>query len=107
MNRNTFRSIWKLLGLGLLSAIHLLAGPGPVTAQTESTSTSGQQPKFGGPDQVDNQIANDEASTSRIVTERLLDPYFEWKKNLQEKRGLSLSGLLRRLPECQQQYWRR
>ena len=40
---------------------------------------------------VDNQIANDQASTSRIIKERLIDPYFSWKKRLQEKRGLAFS----------------
>ena len=57
----------------------------------ESDSGSQQRPRFGGPDQVDNQIANDQASTSRTIRERLLDPYFQWKEDLQEKRGLSLS----------------
>ena len=65
---------------------------------TETESTAGQQPKFGGPDQVDNQIANDEASTSRIVTERLLDPYFEWKKNLAGEARTSHSRWTTRLP---------
>ena len=75
---------------GTLAALILVS---LVTAEQmgATESTAGQSPKFGGPDQVDNQIANDEASTSRIVTERLLDPYFDWKKNLQEKCGISLS----------------
>ena len=98
MSRDEIKKRWRDVGLGLLALVVALALAGPAAAQNdsaavekeevaESTSSSGQQPKFGGPDQVDNQIANDEASTSRIITERLLDPYFEWKKNLQEKRG--------------------
>ena len=46
-------------------------------------------PQFGGPDQVDNQIAEDEASVSRVVEERLLEPWFQWKKGIQEEHGLS------------------
>ena len=78
-------------------SIAAAVGMGPLaeaqdSEQSASTASSrSREPTFGGPDQVDNQIANDEASTSRIIRERLLDPYFAWKKNLQEKRGISLS----------------
>ena len=44
---------------------------------------------FGGPDQVDNLIADDEETISRLIERRLLDPYFGWKERLQEKHGLS------------------
>ncbi len=47
--------------------------------------------RFGGPDQVDNQMAEDETSISRVIQKRLLGPYFEWKKRLKENRGLSFS----------------
>ncbi len=47
--------------------------------------------RFGGPDQVDNQMAEDETSTSRMIQKRLFGPYFEWKKRLKEKSGLSFS----------------
>ncbi len=107
MKANEFNKRWPVVGLGLVGLACLWIPSGVAAAQseselteevgttesesTESESTAGQQPRFGGPDQVDNQIANDEASTSRIVTDRLLDLYFAWKKNLQEKRGISLS----------------
>ena len=45
--------------------------------------------RFGGPDQVDNTIAEDDESVSRIVEKRVFEPWFEWKKGLQEKHGLS------------------
>ena len=61
------------------------------SSEAGSESSAGRSATFGGPDQVDNQIANDQASTSRLVKDRLIDPYFAWKKRLQEKRGLALS----------------
>jgi len=63
----------------------------PVAAQEESQAETGSERKrrFGGPDQVDNQIIEDESSVSWLLKERLVEPYFEWKKSLQEKYGLS------------------
>jgi porin len=46
---------------------------------------------FGGPDQVDNTIANDDETVSRIVERKIYEPWFAWKKELQEKHGLSFS----------------
>jgi hypothetical protein len=99
MKANEFNKKWPVVGLGLLGLACLWIPSGLAAAQsesepteevgttesesTESESTAGQQPRFGGPDQVDNQIANDEASTSPAG----------------EARYLTLSGLLRRLPE--------
>ena len=56
---------------------------------TQTDTGSERVRRFGGPDQVDNQIAGDEASVSRVVEKRLVEPYFEWKKGLQQKYGLS------------------
>ena len=47
--------------------------------------------QFGGPDQVDNQIAEDDITISRLVEKRLLEPYFEWKDNLKETHGLAFA----------------
>ena len=46
---------------------------------------------FGGPDQVDNTIANDDETVSGIIEGNIYEPWFEWKKGLQEKHGLSFS----------------
>ena len=51
--------------------------------------TSPAQPRFGGPNQVDNLIAEDAETTSRMVEKPLIEPYLQWKKKLQEKHGLS------------------
>jgi porin len=45
---------------------------------------------FGGPDAVENQIADDARPISALVEERVLDPWFEWKRGLQEDTGISL-----------------
>lgn len=44
---------------------------------------------FGGPDAVENTIADDAASRPSFVEERLLDPWFDWKQGLQEDTGFS------------------
>ena len=44
---------------------------------------------FGGPDAVDNTIADGAASRRSSVEDSLLDPWFEWKQGLQEERGFS------------------
>jgi porin len=59
--------------------------------EARSGSSTGRPATFGGPDQVDNQIANDQASTSRLIKERLIDPYFAWKEGLQEEHDLAFS----------------
>ncbi len=93
--------------LALLVLAFLLT-PAPVVAQAESEAESendedqASKPKdddsrerasrrFGGPDQVDNQMEEDEASVSRVIEKRILGPYFDWKKGVQEKIGLSFS----------------
>lgn len=69
----------------------LIAMALPVTAQEDVQTDTGSERvrRFGGPDQVENQITEDETSVSRVVEKRLVEPYFEWKKSLQEKYGLS------------------
>ena len=66
-----------------------------VTDQTskpkEDDSRKRASRRFGGPDQVDNQMEEDETSVSRVIEKRILGPYFEWKKQLKEKSGLSFS----------------
>ena len=88
------RSMKAMLGLGLLGAVLLLAESRPVAAQTESEpteeagaseteSTAGQQPRFGGPNQVENQIRLDEDKKP------LLERWADWKVGLVEDKGLS------------------
>ena len=44
---------------------------------------------FGGPDAVENQIADDSRPKPAVVEERLLQPWFDWKQTIQEKSGIS------------------
>jgi porin len=65
------------LGLaGLLFSVGLLADDAPT-------------PGFGGPDAVENQIADDAKPTTALIKERVTDPWFEWKKGVQEDHGFS------------------
>jgi hypothetical protein len=40
---------------------------------------------------VDNTIAIDDETVSQIIEKRVLEPWFEWKKGLEEKHGLAFS----------------
>jgi porin len=44
---------------------------------------------FGGPDAVENTIANDAATVPSLFPERLLEPWFQWKQGLQDDHGFS------------------
>ena len=57
--------------------------------ETDEASEPEVKPRrVGGPDQVDNTIADDDASISRVVERSLFEPYFAWKKRLKEKTGI-------------------
>ena len=74
-NRHAHRPI--ALGLaGLLFSTVPLAEDAPI-------------PGFGGPDAVENQIADDAKPISALTKERVADPWFEWKNGLQEETGFS------------------
>jgi porin len=60
-----------------------------VLAVSDVDAVEAQKARFGGPDAVENQIADDAKPISALVKERLLDPWFEWKKDLQDGTGIS------------------
>ena len=60
-------------------------------SEPDATPQDSPSRGFGGPDQVDNLIANDDETVSRIIETNLYEPWFEWKKGLQEKHGLAFS----------------
>jgi porin len=66
-------------------------GRGVEASATEEPADSDGRDRggFGGPDQVDQQITQDDESRGSLVERTLYDPYFDWKKGLQEKYGLS------------------
>jgi len=45
---------------------------------------------FGGPDAVDNRIADDARPREALVKKRALQPWFDWKESLKERTGISL-----------------
>ena len=52
-------------------------------------TTQVQAANFGGPDAVENTIADDAATVPSMVEERLLGPWFKWKQELQDDTGFS------------------
>jgi len=79
-------------GMGLLTVAFIVVTASiPAFAQDQTPPKSGNEspPRFGSPDQVDNRIEADESTISRTITKRVLEPYFQWKKSIQEKHGLS------------------
>ena len=80
--------IFALKILAVMSFVIALSLPVIAQEDPKGSADSEIQRRFGSPDQVDNQIAEDKSSISWVFKERLVEPYFEWKKNLQEKYGL-------------------
>ena len=54
-----------------------------------TTSPAVNAQGFGGPDAVENQIADDSRPKPAAVEERLMQPWFDWKQSFQEKSGIS------------------
>lgn len=70
-----------MLGIALL--IGLVS---PMQAEENATTTGA---RFGSPDAVENQIAEDAQTREALVKERALQPWFDWKTGLQERTGFS------------------
>jgi porin len=47
------------------------------------------RPDFGGPDAVENQIAEDDRLTPAMISKRLYQPWFDWKASLTDRTGIS------------------
>ena len=67
-----------------VAAISILLSASPIEAEVSGTGVD-----FGSPDAVENQITDDAQSIPALVKERLLDPWFKWKADLQENTGFS------------------
>jgi porin len=61
----------------------------PGTVHAEQAASPESSPGFGGPDAVENQIADDTRLTPAIISERFYQPWFDWKESLTERSGLS------------------
>ncbi len=84
-------AIWLVSGIPWFSTAAASAGPqdeadeaaGEEAGEEQRSSEERKAAKFGGPDQVDRQLASD-AETEKTF----LDGYFEWKTDVAERRGL-------------------
>jgi porin len=77
-------------GKSLASSVGILVAKSSCLVAVMSISTGSVCANgFGGPDSVENTIADDTASASALVEARVLDPWFEWKKGLQVDQGFS------------------
>ena len=59
----------------------------PVLAEEGKASES--SPDFGGPDAVENLIADDDRLTPAMISKRLYQPWFDWKASVTERTGIS------------------
>ena len=55
----------------------------------EETTPAESRPGFGGPDAVENVIADDAAPTPALVGKGTLDPWFDWKESFRQRSGIS------------------
>jgi len=83
MTRRLHKSRYGCPWLGL-AAIILVASASALAEQQSSGA------RFGGPNAVGNQLADDAEPIPALVKERVLDPWFDWKKELQDNTGISL-----------------
>jgi porin len=56
----------------------------------ESRAEENNAPGFGSPDTVENLIEDDARISGALIGKRIVEPWFEWKKSVQDKHGLSL-----------------
>lgn len=73
------------LGAFCLVGILCIADPGAAANSETPTATA----DFGGPDAVENQIADDAQSVPALIEGPMLQPWFDWKASLQERTGFS------------------
>ena len=73
------------LGAFCLVGILCIADPGAAANSETPTATA----DFGGPDAVENQIADDAQSVPALIEGPVLQPWFDWKASLQERTGFS------------------
>ncbi len=59
----------------------------PAAEPDDDDSRQPRSGRSGSPDQVDNQLQEDQTSISRVLEKRLIEPYFEWKARLKEEHG--------------------
>jgi len=79
----------RTLRPGLASVCLALVSSFPLPGHAQEAAAAQSTPGFGGPDSVENQIADDARSVPALFKERVLQPWFDWKASLQERTGFS------------------
>lgn len=76
------------------TSLDLKISQGTDTKSQQTRSASPKRNSLGGPSSVDGQLREDEPPTKPLIRipaiDNLLQPYFDWKKRVQEQTGLSL-----------------
>jgi len=67
----------------------ILLGCGVSYAIGDEAISPRASPGFGGPDATENTIEDDARLSGAVIERRITQPWFDWKKRLQEERGLS------------------
>jgi len=62
-----------------------------LTLSVDASKAEGNRTnRFGSPDSVGNLIEDDASKTGALIKKRISEPWFKWKKSVQEEHGLSL-----------------
>lgn len=82
--------ISRTLGWVAIVLVSLVV-PGLSVAQESADDSSATRTtsRFGGPDAVENQIADDARPVTALIKERVLQPWFDWKAALAENTGIA------------------
>jgi porin len=60
-----------------------------LSALAEQPTRTDSRPDFGGPDAVENLIADDDKLTPAMISKRLYQPWFDWKAGFAKQTGIS------------------
>ena len=76
----------------LVSAQTALAEAPEAPTQADGSATEAESRAFGGPDAKPNRLESDRVQTDTPIDLGFLDPWYEWKDSLQQKRGLAFGA---------------
>ncbi len=63
------------------------------TAENQEAQERPRRPRFGGPDQVENQLEEDAAPKEPLIQLDFLQPYLDFKQRLKESSGFSSASI--------------
>lgn len=71
------------------SVLLVLLAAQTVLAEESKSDNDAGRPKLGSPDSVENQIETNRAPKDALYDFSFMEPYYDWKNNLNEKHGFS------------------